>query len=369
MSHFKCIINTIKQGDYKKLFGESCELMKQKHLNHVRKYGVFKSKRDAEVCFGRTKYNTIRKFICIEPPTKLINVSNVNDFLAQLVKFNDTKSMENIRNYIARISPSTDKIGFNYILRNYDESKSKWYKVGETGRKDPQTRANEWGYGLLESFTTSDRKIMEKLVHNYLNFAHVIRPAMHGKGKTEIEWFHVKFDLLKKTIECVLEKYDPYYTHFKLFGIRGGSNLDEKFVTNQFEKLSHLPYPNKISINIDTLILMRDELLDFISGNNILGYNSNNYDRTIVRCDETVKRNIQYDTSDNERAIQILIGYTFDDIMTIKGCGSVLSRYLYNGLEGVTNHDEYMKKEITQFKLRRKTTVIKWIINNVIKKV
>jgi DNA uptake protein ComE-like DNA-binding protein len=76
------------------------------------------------------------------------------------------------------------------------------WKIGRT-KGLPETRAGQWGYKLEYSKHTNFNIKLERLIHLYLEFANFHRTSIYGKGKTEIEWFCIDFQIIVRTIDVL----------------------------------------------------------------------------------------------------------------------------------------------------------------------
>jgi len=91
--------------------------------------------------------------------------------------------------------------GSIYVLEHpYD---SNMFKVGRTSG-DPNIRAAQWGYKKLWAEFTQTNVRTEQLAHLYLNNFHQIIPSINGKGKTEVEWFNIPFNVLILVLKSIL---------------------------------------------------------------------------------------------------------------------------------------------------------------------
>ena len=168
-------------------------------------------------------------------------------FLDTLLKYANNNIIKKIKdaNY------NENMLGYNYILAETDITNNvdtnlglSWYKNGET-RRHPNVRGNEWRCKVLFSKPTSCRKKIELLVRWYLSFSNIKRETVNDSSKYEIEWFFVKYNLLKRTVEEVLKKYDPYHKCFELYDINEITQLNENYIKQKYKKLALEFHPDK----------------------------------------------------------------------------------------------------------------------------
>ena len=194
-----------------------------KNANEISKFieknGYINKKEIINKIIGNSNYKIYKKSLYIDPPSTLLKINNLHDFLQELCKYNDNLINSKISQKISQIQTSNKSFGYVYILRRNADKYTKWYKVGMT-RREPEVRAAEWNYELKFFMLTSNHKLFERLIHLYLNFAHCKREAIHGKGKYEVEWFHVNFNLIVKVIKTLIEIYDDKSSFFNKNNIK-----------------------------------------------------------------------------------------------------------------------------------------------------
>ena len=324
----------------------------------------FNNKQDIQRFLGNETYDQFKNRLIIKPPYKLLKISNDSKYLQELEKYNDQKSHDKIEQYRKEFNPSLKRSGYNYIMKWNGDKHATWYKVGMT-KKKPQIRANEWGYDLVFQRFTSDRITMEKLLHRHLNFAHSVRPAINGKGKIEIEWFYVSKDILVKTINSIINVYDYFSEHFKFFEINHRSQLSPFYISNKF---NHLRRSRTQNLRVSTL---RKDITDLISQNfekNIAptAKNSKVKDEESIQLNKKKKDN--FNRSVNNKAFKILKSWSMEDIQQIEGFGGegILAQKIYEGIQDVSNYEEFMKKKIKQIGDKRKSNIIDWIVKNIV---
>jgi hypothetical protein len=204
-------VNTSKKIDLINIVGKiNADIIE----NYIKKYGNITKKEIVKNIIGTKNYNSLKQQIYITPPTKLLSINNSQSFLHELSNFNDELVNSKISTKISEIQSSSKSYGYIYILRRDEDKYTRWYKVGMT-KREPEIRADEWGYNLVFFAITSNHKKFERLIHLYLNFAHCNRKAMHGKGKNEVEWFYIALDIIKTVIISTIECYDSEYENFK----------------------------------------------------------------------------------------------------------------------------------------------------------
>lgn len=338
-------INALDEKNLMRLFHD--EHIVSNVLMYRSLHGKFLRKQDIKNCIGSSAYNFHKDLIYINPLTVHLEIKCDKEFLEELTKCNDEKARKKIYSYINRINPSFSTTGENYILRYEGDKYTKWYKVGETGRT-VQVRASEWNYTPVFSRFVSDRKILEKLLHQHLNFAHTIRPAIHGKGRTEVEWFYISKKMLMRTMNAVINIFDPYSEHFNTFGITSRTHLTESHVKKQYRKLSKKYHPDKnpedtekATKEFQNLGKLKDELLDFISGKNIKKVGSNNPSYSTYSHPSNAPNNSQppqtvsKDYSHCDPVVRILKGLQIHELMRIPQFGGkgIRAGTLFEGLK------------------------------------
>lgn len=209
-------VNTDKSENLINIIGDKNAI---KIINYIQQNGYIVKKEVIKQILGKKEYDKFKINLYIEPPSSLLKIDDAYLFLTKLSKFNDCEVNSKICKKVMEIQKSPKSYGYIYILRRDEDKYTKWYKVGMTNR-EPEVRAKEWGYKLLYFAITSNHKKFERLIHLFLNYAHNKRKAIHGKGKYEVEWFHIRFDLIKKTIENVIEMYDDQYDRFTQSNIK-----------------------------------------------------------------------------------------------------------------------------------------------------
>jgi hypothetical protein len=245
MASFVIDINTAKYDELMSLFKN-----KTIALNIIRyrsENGLFIKKQLTSVVIGKNNYNMLKSSFVISLPADLLKIDDDYEYLDKLSKYNDDKVNFDIyvrKKKIADMDKNSATIGYNYILHYSGDAHIKWYKVGETS-KEPEERAAKWRYNLKYFRITSCRKSMERLLHKYLNFAHCLRPAIHGKGMNEVEWFYISFELIKRTMDAVINTCDPIYKAFKKFKIIRYSDLFEENIAKKYRERALILHPDK----------------------------------------------------------------------------------------------------------------------------
>lgn len=206
--------------------------------------GLFLKKQSISKILGKKHYNEIKSYIVISLPSTLLAIDNDHEFLDQLSKYNNDSVNLDICKLKLQIASTSREIGYNYILHNPDDKHVRWYKVGLTSR-EPEIRAREWKYDLRYHRITSCSKIMERLLHKYLDFAHSLRKAMSGKGKNEVEWFYISYKLLVRTMDAVINTCDPWSNEFTFFEINRLSDLSKEHINRIYRKHSLSIHPDK----------------------------------------------------------------------------------------------------------------------------
>ena len=344
-------INDIDENQLKDIFDVDTV---KKVTDYIYTNGRFRRKQDIKNCIGSIIYNQLKDNFIINPPSRLLQIKDDKEFLTELSKFNNVESRNKIKKYIDKINPSIKNCGHNYVLRWSGDKYKKWYKVGET-KRDPLVRASEWKYNLIDETFTSDRKTMERILHQHLNFAHSIRDAIHGKGKTEVEWFYLSKNMLMRTIKAVINIFDPYSFHFTMFQINKKEQLNKHYILKQYNQL--VLKSKKNAKTLKKLVSSKVDLLDLTKDACV---NQLIYSRPITL--KTTQSNSEcYDD-----AVKILVTYSLEQIMQISGCGGtgVYASHLHKGLRGTKNYTEFMKKEIRYFKEKKKHNVLNWIVHN-----
>lgn len=94
-----------------------------------------------------------------------------------------------------------NKEGWIYVLKYDGDKTNPWYKIGYTSKKTSEERTQYWNYTVKKTYKVNNNpKIIEKIIHLFLNPYHITRKAIHGEGKTEIEWFYLKLEYINKVI-------------------------------------------------------------------------------------------------------------------------------------------------------------------------
>lgn len=199
-------INQASSANLSTIFKDKKQV--DKIIQYRVKKGYFTRRQDLALLIGTPLYKTIRKRIIINPPSKtFLDIVSDHSFLNAIKKYNDNDVQIKIDRKAQKIITYDTDNGFIYILKNPKDKHAKWYKIGFT-KKKPEKRAKEWGYELLYSKATANVKIMERLIHKYLNFCHHVRSSINGRGLTEVEWFYLSYELIKRTVKACISIYN-----------------------------------------------------------------------------------------------------------------------------------------------------------------